>query len=100
MRGPAPTREEAELVTQAATGRVDQVEDGQQIEVSPLEDADLLLDRALTPRAGLHSGVVGDDGHVAAVDAADSREHTIGRVTVGQGVGQEPVLDTAALLAQ
>ena len=94
--GTAPPGEELDLVGDAGAGRVDQPEHRQLVGQRLLGQPHDLLDRARSPRAGLHRRIVGHDAHRSAVDRAGAGHHAVGGEVVGGGVRQQAVLDERA----
>ncbi len=67
---PSPPGEQIDLVGDAGSGGVDEVEDRQQLVVGGLEGTDDLLHGEPAPRAGFHGRVVRDHDDRPAVDEA------------------------------
>ena len=81
--GVAAPGEHVDLIGDARAGRVDQIEQRDAQPPGGLLDADDLLDRARAPRARLHRGVVGHDGHRAPVHPPDAGDHAVGGQIAG-----------------
>src|SRR5207249_6273196 len=84
--------EDLDLLRDASTGGVDQVQERQAKARGPFLDAHDLLHGLLTPRAGLHRVVVGHDADGAAADSPDPRDDAVGRRVGLLGAREEPVL--------
>ena len=92
------TGKELQLVGKPPTGRVHQVDHGQQTGIGSLEDADLLLDGRSSPRARLHRGIVSDDRDDPAVNPPCTCQHAIGGQSRLERSGEQAVLDERALV--
>ena len=86
--GTPATGEELHLVGQPGAGRVDQPEDRHLLGERGLGRPQHLLDRAGTPRTGLHHRVVGDDHDGHAVDRAATGDDAVGRERCSAGAAQ------------
>ena len=78
------------LEGQKGAARIDQVHAGQAVLLGDLLGAQVLLDGHRVVGAALDRGVVGDDHHLAAGDAADSRDEAgAGRLAAVHPVGRQ-----------
>src|SRR5205823_13034119 len=84
--------EDLDLLRDAPTGGVDQVQERQAKARGLLLDAHDLLHGLLAPRAGLHRVVVGHAAGGAAADPPDARDDAVGRRVGLLGSREQPVL--------